>query len=168
MDNIIFLAPASNSQAANTFAQQQAALITALEPQRLIVQNVGFQYTFSPAIPATLAADGVTVITPTVPAVVGTIQTRDQTQYPDMNNITGLTTAAVILQEQGVTNVALSFRDAQNVTHPMTPAQMIALGMAVTNFISSTYQAKWRIHNVIASLTPQTIGSFDITQGWTS
>jgi len=42
------------------------------------------------------------------------------------------------------------------------------MGIAVTNFISSTYAAKWRIQNEINALTPQTIGNFDITQGWTS
>jgi len=149
-----------------SFAQQQATLLAALEPQRLVRQNAGLSYPFVAAVPAVMAPDGVTVITPAVPAVVGTIQTRDQTQYPDILNITGETIAASILVGQGETNYLIYFRDQENVTHPMTPPQVLAMGMAVSSFISTTYAAKWIIQAQINALTPQTIDSFDITQGW--
>ncbi len=167
MDNIIFLSPADQAQSVTTFTQQQQALRDALEAQRLIMQYAGFPYTFSPEIPATLADDGVTVISPAITAVVGTIQTRDPPGYSDRININGLATEALILAGQGVTSPVQSFRDAQDVTHAMTPAQMQALGLAVGNFISATYRAKWKILDEIDALTPQTIGAFDITQGWT-
>jgi hypothetical protein len=149
-----------------TFAQQQAALLAALEPQRLVRQNAGLNYTFVAAVPAVLASDGVTVVSPAVPAVTGIIQTRDQTQYPDVMNITGETTAALILSGQGVTSAVIEFRDQQNATHLMTPNQVIAMGIAVSSFISSTYAAKWTIQAAINALTQQTISTFDITQGW--
>jgi hypothetical protein len=60
----------------------------------------------------------------------------------------------------------IEFRDQQNATHLMTPNEVIAMGIAVSSFISSTYTAKWNIQAVINALTPQTIGTFDITQGW--
>jgi hypothetical protein len=145
---------------APTLADKQAALLARLEPQRLVRQNAGLPYTFAPAV---VASDGVTVV---APAVTGTIQTRDQTLYPDVANINGETTAALILQSQGVTSAAISFRDQQNVTHAMTPAQIIAMGIAVSSFISATYAAKWNIQNQINALTEQTVDSFDITQGW--
>jgi len=119
MDNIIFFGQQNAPTAVESFAQAQAALLDALEPQRLIMQSAGLQYTFSAAIPATLAADGETVVSPAVPAVVGTIQTRDPTDFRDISNITGLTAAAGIQVQRGVTDVAFGFRDEQNITHPI-------------------------------------------------
>jgi len=148
------------------FEQRQAALLNQLESARLARQNRGLVYTFAPAVPAVMAADGITVVTPEVPAVVGTIQTRDASQYLDIANINGEASSALILQGQGVTAAVLDFRDEQNVTHAMTPAQMIAMALAVSTFINATYLAKWALREQINNLTPDTIDAFDITQGW--
>ena len=148
------------------FEQRQAVLYNQLEDARLARQNRGLVYAFVPAVPAVLASDGVTVVTPAVPAVLGTIQTRDATLYRDIANINGEASAALILEGQGVTAAVLDFRDEQNVTHVMTPAQMIAMGLAVSSFINATYLAKWALKEQISNLTPDTIDTFDITKGW--
>src|ERR1700757_1670703 len=129
--------------------ERQAALLAQLETQRLRIQNAGLTYPFAPAVPAVFAADGVTVVTPAVPAVTGTIQTRDPSLHPDIANINGEASAALIMLGQGETGAALDFRDQQNITHPMTPSQMIAMCMAVSTFINSTYVAKWTLQKQI-------------------
>ena len=143
-----------------TLLQKQQALLDQLEPQRLVRQNAGLVYTFKTAV---LASDSATVASP---AIVGTIQTRDQTQFPDIANINGETTDALILQSFGITAAVLSFRVEENVTYPMTPTEMISMGLAVSAFISSTYAAKWAIQIQINNLTDANVDSFDITQGW--
>lgn len=175
----------------NDVATAKHNLICSLEAQRLVCQNGGLSYTFTPAVqavqgvtavaavPAVYATDGTTIITPAIPAVVGvsavegvpavigTIQTRDQTQYPDIANINGSVTAALVLASQNVTSPVLTFRDQQNVNHTMTPAQMVAMGMAVSAFISNTYAHKWTLSGEISLLdTLEQAQQFDITSNW--
>jgi precorrin-4 methylase len=161
-----------------TLAAGQAALLAALEEQRLSVQNRGLLYTFVPAVaaaaavPAVLGTDGVTVITPAVaavlavPAVTGMIQTRDATQYPDLTFISGYTSLAMIAAQQGAVAMPIGFIDAANVSHAMTPAQAMMMGVAVGEFVGSLSQAKQAIRAQINALTETTITTFDITQGW--
>lgn len=91
---------------------------------------------------------------------VGTIQMRNAT---DFRNIAGLTSAATILSMKGHTNPILSFTDAENVRHIMTPEQMIDMGIAVQLRVSSLYTAAGEIKTALASADPDT---FDITAGW--
>lgn len=90
----------------------------------------------------------------------GTIQMRNAT---DFRNIAGLTSAATILTMQGVTDPVLYFTDAENVRHIMTPAQMISMGIAVQQRISSLYAAAADIKNTLETADPDT---FYITIGW--
>lgn len=90
----------------------------------------------------------------------GTIQMRNAT---DFRNIAGLTSAATILTMQGVTNPVLSFTDAENIRHAMTPAQMISMGIAVQQRISVLYSASADIKTDLATDDPDT---FDITLNW--
>lgn len=134
--------------AAPTIAQLQTSLISATEDQRLTIQSAGLTYTFP---------DG----------VVGVIQTRDPTTYPDISNINGQVTAALILEAQNVTTSSMFFRDLQNITHNMTPTQMVTMGMSVSKWIGNLYQYKWSLVNQIQALTTSSaIQAFDITQGW--
>lgn len=120
----------------------RADLLAQVAAKRIAVQQTGLSYAFP---------DGQT----------GAIQTRNE---QDTGIINGLVTAALVLQAQGVTEPALSFRDEQNTTHAMTPAQMIAMGMAASQFVSATYAAKWAHDTALA----QWDGSapYDITTGW--
>jgi hypothetical protein len=121
---------------------QRAALLARVAEMRGDMQRAGMAYVFP---------DG----------QAGTIQLRDQ---QDIANVTGQTTAALVLQAQGVTEPVLSFRDEQNETHAMTPAQMIGMGMAVSAFITATYAAKWAHDNAIAQWNGA--APYDIATGW--
>lgn len=92
---------------------------------------------------------------------LGTIQTRDDR---DLVNINGRVTAALVLQAQAVADPVLSFRDEENVTHVMTPVQMVAMGMAASAFVSETYTAKWAHDTAIAAWDGAQ--PYDISSGW--
>jgi hypothetical protein len=91
----------------------------------------------------------------------GTIQTRDE---QDLLNINGQVTAALVLSAQGYTAPMLAFRDSENVTHAMTPAQMIAMGMAASQFVSATYAAKWAHDEAIKQWDG--IAAYNVATGW--
>lgn len=98
------------------------------------------------------------------PDGAGVIQTRDAT---DFRNVTGQATAAIILQSQGVTSPVLSFRDAGNVDHAMTPAQMIGVAMAVQSWVADLYVKSRAIKAQIDAAPDQAaLDAIDITQGW--
>lgn len=109
------------------------------------LERQGFSYEFP---------DGITSI----------IQTRDET---DLRNILGNTSAALVLQAQGVSEAALTFRSADNLNHPLTPAEAIQMGMAVAARVSGLYQVKWNHDNAIDALeTFEACAAYDIEQGW--
>lgn len=61
----------------------------------------------------------------------------------DIGNISGLSTSAVILKSQGVADPVFSFRAASNVSYSMTPDEIIAMGIATSQFMSGLYQIGW-------------------------
>jgi hypothetical protein len=130
----------------NSLASAQASMTASLETYRLIAQNAGLPYTF--------------------PDGTGTIQTRDQTQYPDISNINGRVSEALILSLQNDTTTTINFRDEQNITHAMTAPQIIAMGTAVSQFVTNTYTTKWAKEVEISQLTEENYQSYDITEGW--
>lgn len=121
--------------------EQRTLLLAEVAKMRVYVQRAGKAYTF--------------------PDGAGTIQTRDAI---DLINVNGRVTAALVLQAQGVTDPVLEFRDAENVTHAMTPIQMIEMGMAASQFVSATYAAKWA-HDTAVSAWDGAI-EYDIAAGW--
>lgn len=123
-------------------ADRRAALHDSVAAKRQSVQEAGCAFRFP---------DGLT----------GTIQTRTAL---DLGNITGQALAALILQSQAVAGPVLSFRDEQNVTHTMTPAQMVQMGMASSAFVSATYAAKWAHDAAIDAW--QGAKPYDISTGW--
>ena len=123
----------------------RATLRQRVAAERLRREQLGVAYTFSGDVP-------------------GVVQTRDDT---DTRNIQGVVTTALILQAQGVTDPVLSFRDAQNVEHPLTPSQAIALGMTVSSAVKALYSAKWA-HDAAIELLPDTAAcaAYDTDAGW--
>ena len=91
----------------------------------------------------------------------GTIQTRD---HDDFRNIAGIATAGIALSGQSPT---LAFRDQENVTHELTPAQAVTLGLHVTTAVESFYQAAWVHKDAITAIeTMEGIETYDLTVGW--
>jgi hypothetical protein len=54
-----------------------------------------------------------------------------------------VTTSALALEIQGITDPVIPFRDQEDAIHMLTPAQAIEMGLAVQNFVSGTYQWAW-------------------------
>ena len=69
------------------------------------------------------------------------LQGRDQDQI----NLLALKDTARDLAAAGVTTAVIPFRDADNVTHMLTPAQMIELANDGKTAASAIYQASWAI-----------------------
>ncbi len=128
---------------AGLLEDRRNAKLKEIDAKRREVQKLGFNYQFP---------DG----------LFGIIQTRDQTE--DLTNVTAQTLAAIVLQGQGVSDPVLSFRDTQNVTHPLNPLQTIMMGMAVSQFINNIYAAKWGHDEAIKVWDG--ISPYDIDSGW--
>ena len=69
------------------------------------------------------------------------LQGRDQDQI----NLLALKDTARDLAAAGVTTAIIPFRDADNVTHTLTPAQVIELANKGKAAASAIYQASWAI-----------------------
>ena len=125
-------------------ATVQANLINQLEPQRAAQQAKGLSYAFS---------DG-----------RGIIQLRND---GDKVNINGYTSMAMIAAQQGAAAMPMGFKDEANAWHAMTPAQAMAMGVAVGAFVGNLITAKDAIAASINALTTvEAAQAFDLTQGW--
>lgn len=60
-------------------------------------------------------------------------------------NITGLATLAVIQQAAGVAGPIVTFRDAGNIDHELTAAQVIEMGVQAAQAVDAVYKASWAI-----------------------
>jgi Domain of unknown function (DUF4376) len=83
------------------------------------------------------------------PDSVGTIQTSDE----DIRNVLVITTTALVLNSKGINTSVIPFKDLENVVHMLTPTEAISMGMAVQEFISSTYTEAWALKTAIESST---------------
>ena len=127
---------------------QTAAAKRSLAAKRIDVQGTGMTYTFP---------DGST----------GTVQTRNAI---DVINITGQAVGAMALSMQGDSTTLLPFRDAENVTHELTPIQMVQMAMAALNFVSATYLKKWELENKLDELAASEASGEElvsVVEGWT-
>lgn len=89
-----------------------------------------------------------------VPFNFGESQDVIQTRFnQDLINISGITTRAMLLQSQGVTDAVMNFRAQSNTTYQITPTQAIALGEAVALHIDGSYQQLWSQKDAIGSAT---------------
>jgi hypothetical protein len=93
----------------------------------------------------------------------GTIQTRDLT---DARNIQTSIVSALILQAAGETGPVMVFRDVENVSHKMTPAQVLAMGLYVAQYGQGIYTASWTIKDKASTLTAKEVKDFDIEKEW--
>lgn len=94
-----------------------------------------------------------------------TADTRNDT---DFRNINGLVTYAVTEQAAGRgAEATIPFRDAANVTHILTPDQVVALGRAVSQRVALIYATSWGIKDAVAGAPDQAaLDAIDISQGW--
>lgn len=129
--------------AVETLADIQAGLLAQLEVRQQQAAVAGAKYTFP---------DGTT----------GTIPTDDAGQ----RLVNGMVTGAMIMQSQGITT-AVGFKDEENNMHSLAPADVIAMGMAMLEYISGTYAIKWAKEQEIADLPDVTAAqTYDINAGF--
>ena len=125
------------------------AVRRSLAAKRIDMQGIGMTYIFP---------DGLT----------GTVQTRNAI---DVINITGQAVGAMALSMQGDTTTLMPFRDAENVTHELTPLQMVQMAMAALNFVSATYLKKWELEGELNELAANDATGEElaaVVEGWTS
>ena len=93
------------------------------------------------------------------------VQLRNET---DARNINAQVVSALVLQGHGVTDAVLPFRAASDATYMMTPAAMVAMGMAVSKHISVLYECAWGKKAEIDVLEddPEAVIALDLNEGW--
>ncbi len=96
--------------------------------------------------------------------LTGMVDTREQS---DFDNLQALTTLAQVLQSNGEAGPVITFVDAEDQAHALTPSQMIDLGVAVTQRVATIYAASWPMKAAIkAALTSAEVDAVDISTGW--
>lgn len=81
---------------------------------------------------------------------VDVIQLRDDR---DLINVNAQVTAAQLMASSGITDPVMPFQALSNTTHLMTPAQVVAMGMSVSQHITSLYQTAWTVKQAIDDAT---------------
>ena len=134
----------SADQVATLLATTKQNLLTALAARQLVAKAAGVSYTFPDS-------------------TSGIIETDDAS----ITNINGLVTAALVMQAQGDTTTTINFRDAGNVTHSLTAAQTIPMGMTALTYISGTYATKWSKEEEINALSDVNAAlAYDVNAGF--
>ena len=96
--------------------------------------------------------------------LMGTVDTREQS---DFDNLQALTTLAQVLQAEGETGQVITFVDAEDQAHSLTPSQMIDLGVTVTQQIAKIYSVSWPMKaSVKAAATIAEVNAVNISTGW--
>jgi len=93
----------------------------------------------------------------------GTVQTRN---LVDVRNIQTNVIAALIFQGAGKTRPIMVFRDSENVTHRMTPAQMLAMAVAISQYGQVIYNRSWELKDGVEGMTTEQIAAFDVEANW--
>ncbi|TQV80768.1 DUF4376 domain-containing protein [Denitrobaculum tricleocarpae] len=97
-------------------------------------------------------------------SLTGRVDTREQS---DFDNLQALTMLAQVLQAGGETADVITFVDAEDQAHSLTPIQMIELGIAVTQRVAAIYAASWPMKSdVKAAATIAQVEAIDISSGW--
>jgi hypothetical protein len=97
------------------------------------------------------------------PDGAGTIQTRD---LIDARNIQTNVTTAMILKSMGQIQPVMAFRDEENTLHPMTPDQMIAMGLYTAQYGQAIYVRSWQLKALVGTMTKEEIEAFDVAANW--
>lgn len=95
--------------------------------------------------------------------LVGTIQTRN---VEDIVNISGQALKGMVAITIGNPNTTFMFRDAENISHSMNASQIMQMGNAVGAWISSVYEEKWRLDDLLASWVWTGDNTFDVPHNW--
>lgn len=105
--------------------------------------------------------------------VSGTIQTRDE---KDFRNINGVAARGLALVVRADVETTLIFRDKENVDHALTGDQAVALGEAVHARVEDIYKVAWSHKTAIQAILGDdtlaeaekraALSGYDLTIGW--
>ena len=79
----------------------------------------------------------------------------------DLRNIQAVTTTAQVVA--GTPDAVLKFRDANDVTHNLSPEEVIALGLIVQAHVQSFYEKAWALKDSIDFMTSVELDQLDVT-----
>jgi hypothetical protein len=79
----------------------------------------------------------------------------------DLRNIQAVTTTAQVVA--GTPDAVLKFRDANDVTHNLSPEEVIALGLIVQAHVQSFYEKAWVLKDSTDSMTSVELDQLDVT-----
>lgn len=140
---------AIRAQSQREAAQQRARALTAridVERDRRIAQ--GKPHTFP---------DGLT----------GTVQLRSER---DTGNVNAVATSGTALVIAGDAQARVVFRDAEDVSHPLSGEEAVAFGLAVMAWVSAHYAAAWAHKDAIRLLADnadlEALADYDLQTGW--
>ena len=95
---------------------------------------------------------------------LGTIQLRNEN---DIRNVLGVAASGQALVSMSSTQT-IAFRDSENVTHELSPAEVVSMGLAVSDFISAHYVTAWNHKDAMQTLSGQALADYDVTTGWSN
>jgi 3-polyprenyl-4-hydroxybenzoate decarboxylase len=79
----------------------------------------------------------------------------------DLRNIQAVTTTAQVVA--GTPDAVLKFRDANDITHNLSPEEVITLGLIVQAHVQSFYEKAWTLKDSIDSMTSVELDQLDVT-----
>jgi len=85
----------------------------------------------------------------------------------DIINITAMGANALFLSNINSNN-HIDFRDSNNITHKLTPQEMLTMSLSVSNKISQIYKYSWNLKDIIDSASIEELLNLDIYSGWPS
>lgn len=99
--------------------------------------------------------------------LTGTVQLRNER---DTGNVNAVATSGTALVIAGDTQARVVFRDAQDVTHPLSGEEAVAFGLAVMAWVSAHYAAAWAHKDAIRQFADaadlEALADYDILSGW--
>ena len=97
----------------------------------------------------------------------GTVQLRSER---DTGNVNAVATSGTALVIAGDAQARVVFRDAEDVTHPLSGEEAVAFGLAVMAWVSAHYAAAWAHKDAIRLLADgadlEALADYDILSGW--
>ena len=99
--------------------------------------------------------------------LTGTVQLRNER---DTGNVNAVATSGTALVIAGDAQARVVFRDAQDVTHPLSGEEAVAFGLAVMAWVSAHYAAAWAHKDAIRQFADaadlEALADYDILSGW--
>ena len=99
--------------------------------------------------------------------LTGTVQLRNER---DTGNVNAVATSGTALVIAGDAQARVVFRDAQDVTHPLSGEEAVAFGLAVMAWVSAHYAAAWAHKDAIRLLAEgadlEALADYNLQSGW--